>query len=101
VHRDSVLLIGVCLGLLLSLISPRLFIAVLFLFGDYLDRGYGSWFWPTLGFFFMPWTTLAYAWAVNANHHSVSGIYLVAVILAVLVDVSGHGGAGNRARRRR
>jgi hypothetical protein len=89
-----------CFGILLSLISPRLFIAVLFLFSNYLDRAYGSFIWPLLGFFFMPWTVLAYAWAMNA-HHSVSGIYLVAVIAAVLVDLSSHGGGGARYRRRR
>jgi len=88
-----------CLGILLSLISPRLFIAVLFVFTNYLNRAYGSFVWPLLGFFFMPWTVLAYAWARNA-HGSVSGIYLVAVVAAVLVDVSSHGG-GARYRRRR
>ena len=90
-----------CLGILLSLISPRLFVAVLFLFSNYLDRAYGSFIWPLLGFFFMPWTVLAYAFAINANHHSVSGIYLVAVVAAVLVDLSSHGGGGARFRRRR
>ena len=89
-----------CLGILLSLISPRLFIAFLFFFSDYLDRAYGSFFWPLVGFFFMPWTVLAYAWAMNANG-SVSGIYLLAVIAAVVVDLSGHGGGGATYRRRR
>lgn len=88
-----------CLGLLLSLISPRLFLAFLFFFSTYLDRAYGSWFWPTVGFFFMPWTTLAYAWAMNA-HGSVTGIYLLAVAAAVVVDLGGSGGAGRRVRRR-
>jgi len=88
-----------CLGILLSLVSPRLFIAVLFVFTNYLNRAYGSFIWPLLGFFFMPWTVLAYAWAQNA-HGSVSGIYLVAVVAAVLVDLSSHGG-GARYRRRR
>jgi hypothetical protein len=90
----------VCLGLLLSLISPRLFIAFLFFFTNYLDRAYGSFFWPLVGFFLMPWTVLAYAWAMNA-HGSVTGIYLLAVIAAVIVDVSSHGGGGARFRRRR
>jgi hypothetical protein len=89
-----------CLGILLALFSPRLLIAVLFFFTDYLSRAYHSFIWPTLGFFFLPWTTLAYAFAINA-HGSVSGIYLVAVVAAVLVDLSSHGGGGARYRRRR
>jgi hypothetical protein len=89
----------VCFGILLALISPRLFIAFLFFFTDYLSRAYHSFLWPLLGFFVLPWTTLAYAWAINA-HGSVRGIYLVAVVAAVLVDLSSHGG-GARYRRRR
>jgi len=89
-----------CLGVLLALLSPRLLIAVLFFFTDYLSRGYHSFIWPLLGFFFLPWTTLAYAFAIN-QHGSVSGLYLVAVVVAVFVDLGSHGGGGARYRRRR
>ncbi len=89
-----------CLGILLSLISPRLLIAVLFFFTDYLSRAYHSFIWPLLGFFFLPWTTLAYAFAIDA-HGSVSGIYLVLVVVAVFVDLSSHGGGARYRRRRR
>jgi hypothetical protein len=88
----------VCFGVLLSLISPRLLIAVLFFFSDYLSRAYHSFVWPLLGFFFLPWTTLAYAFAINA-HGSVTGIYLVAVVAAVLVDIGAVGGGGRYRRR--
>jgi hypothetical protein len=87
-----------CLGILLSLISPRLFIAFLFFFTHYLSRAYHSFIWPTLGFFFLPWTTLAYAFAINA-HGSVTGIYLVAVVAAVLVDIGAIGGGGRYRQR--
>jgi len=89
----------VCLGILLAIFSPRLLIAVLFFFTDYLSRAYHSFIWPLLGFFFLPWTTLAYAFAMNA-HGSVSGLYLVLVIVAVFVDLSSSG-SGARYRRRR
>ena len=88
-----------CLGILLALFSPRLLIAVLFFFTDYLSRAYHSFIWPLLGFFFLPWTTLAYAFAINA-HGSVSGLYLVLVVVAVFADLSSHGG-GARYRRTR
>jgi hypothetical protein len=34
---------------------------VLFLFSDLLSRAFDSWIVPLLGFFLLPWTTLAYA----------------------------------------
>jgi hypothetical protein len=87
-----------CGAILAALISPRLLIAILFFFSEYLDRAYGRWIWPTLGFFFMPWTVLAYAWAMNA-HGSVEGLYLVAVVAAVIVDVGAHGQGARHQRR--
>ena len=45
----------------------------------------------------MPFTTLAYAWAINSNG-SVSGFYLVVVILAVLMDLGSLGGGASQHR---
>jgi hypothetical protein len=78
---------------------PRLALALVFIFSNYLGRAYDSMLWPLLGFFFMPLTTLAYAWAMN-THGNVSGIYLVAVVIAVLMDLGLIGGSGASARRR-
>jgi hypothetical protein len=78
---------------------PRLALALVFLFSNYLGRAYDTMIWPLLGFFFMPLTTLAYAWAVN-THGSVTGIYLVVVVIAVLMDLGLVGGSGASARRR-
>ena len=50
-----------CLVVLLALISPRLAIFALWLFSNVLDRAYDSWIVPLIGFFVLPWTTLAYA----------------------------------------
>jgi len=86
-----------CLLVLVAFFFPRLVIVLLALFSHYLSV-YSSALWPILGFFFLPYTTLAYAWAMNA-HGSVDGVYLVAVIVAVLVDLGVLGG-GARARRR-
>jgi hypothetical protein len=78
---------------------PRLALALVFLFSNYLGRAYDTMIWPLLGFFFMPLTTLAYAWAVN-SHGTVTGIYLVVVVIAVLMDLGLVGGSGASARRR-
>ena len=47
----------------------------------------------------MPLTTLAYAFAINANG-SVNGIYLVVVVIAVLIDLGSLGGGGEGYSRR-
>jgi hypothetical protein len=75
-----------CLVGCLGLLFPRLALALVFLFSGYLGRAYQTTIWPVLGFFFMPLTTLAYAWAVNTNG-TVTGIYLVVVVIAVLIDL--------------
>ena len=88
-----------CLLVIVGLITPRFVLFVLWVFTDYLSRAYGTWFWPTIGFFFMPTTTLGYAIAQNA-FHGVQGWGLVLVILGVLLDLGLLGG-GARNRRRR
>lgn len=75
-----------CLLGCLALLFPRLVLFLVFLSSNYLGRAYETNIWPLLGFFFMPLTTLAYAWAVNTNG-TVTGIYLVVVVIAVLFDL--------------
>lgn len=81
----------------LALAAPRLAIVLVVVFSDYIGRAYETMLWPLLGFFFMPLTTLGYAYAMNTNG-SVSGPYLVVVVVAVLLDF-GLIGSGAKARR--
>ncbi len=82
-----------------ALIAPRVVIGLVVIFSDYIGNAYSTTLWPLLGFFFMPLTTLAYAWAINDNG-SVAGIHLVAVVIAVLIDLGIIGGnASNRKVR--
>ena len=84
----------------LALSAPRLALLLVVFFSNYIGRAYESPLWPFLGFFFMPLTTLAYAWAIN-SHGSVDGGFLVVVVLAVLIDLGIIGGsAKNRYRAR-
>ena len=89
-----------CLIGCLALFTPRLAIILVVIFSNYIGQAYETFFWPFLGFLFMPLTTLAYAWAVN-SHGTVTGIYLVVVVFAVLLDLGLVGGGGASARRRR
>jgi hypothetical protein len=87
-----------CLVGCLALSAPRFAIVLVVLFSDYIGRAYETTIWPVVGFLFMPMTTLAYAWAINSNG-SVSGIQLVAVVVAVLIDLGLVGGSAANQRR--
>lgn len=82
------------------MVFPRLAIVVVVIFSDYIGTACQTVLWPLLGFFFMPLTTLAYAWAWHSGGGSVAGIGLVVVILAALMDLGIIGsGAHNQKTR--
>jgi hypothetical protein len=87
-----------CFVALLSLISPRLALFAIWIFSDLLSRAFDSWVVPLLGFFLLPWTTLAYAvmWSVGTD--KVFGLEWFIVILAFFVDLSSYA-QSDRARR--
>jgi len=86
-----------CLVALFALISPRLALFVLWLFSDVLERAYDDWIVPVIGFFLLPWTTLAYAafWSWGTN--GVEGFEWFFVIFAFLIDLGSYA-HGNRSR---
>ena len=87
-----------CLVVLLAFISPRLALFAIFLFSNLLSRAFDSWLVPLLGFFLLPWTTLAYALMWSASTNRVSGFEWFIVILAFLADL---GSYANRGRLQR
>ena len=84
----------------LALLAPRFAIVLVVLLSDYIGRAYESMLWPFLGFLFMPLTTLAYAWAINSRG-SVEGVHLLAVIVAILMDLGLLGGSAASRKRAR
>lgn len=88
-----------CLLVILVLAFPRVVLVLMFLLSNYLQRAYQNLLLPIIGFFFLPITTIVYAWLVN-EHHPIAGIYLVILIVSVVLDVGATGG-GEWHRRRR
>jgi hypothetical protein len=88
-----------CLVLLFALLSPRLAIIVVAIFSNLLTRAFdGSWVVPLIGFFILPWTTLAYALMWDNSSRGVHGFEWFIVIVAFLIDLGSL--AGGAARRR-
>lgn len=81
-----------CLLLIVILAFPRVALALMFLFSNYLERAYHSVLILLLGFILLPLTTIVYAWLVN-NGYPIVGLNLIWVLLAVLIDLGslGHG----------
>lgn len=89
-----------CFVAALAFFFPRVTIILLALLSDYIGRAFNhEWLWPVLGFFFMPYTLLAYAFAKNANG-SIDGLYMVLVVVAVLIDFGVIGGGAQSSRKR-
>jgi hypothetical protein len=88
-----------CLLALFALISPRLALILMAIFSDTLSHAFGTWITPLIGFFILPWTTLAYAafWDWGPGHH-VYGYEWIFVGLAFFIDLCSYVG-GQRARR--
>jgi hypothetical protein len=80
-----------CLTVIFSLFFPRLAMVAIWLCTSWFSIAFNGILWPILGFIFMPYTTLAYMAAMINNHHSASGLWLVLVVFAALVDIGGHG----------
>ena len=87
-----------CFVFLFALISPRLAILFLWLFSEILDRAYDDWILPFLGFFLLPWTTLAYAIMWDVGSSGVEGFEWFIVVLAFLADLSSYA-VSDRQRR--
>ena len=86
-----------CVLALLAFVGPRVVLALLFLFTNYLNRAFDTFLLPLLGFLFLPWTTIA--WAIAQNElGGANGIGLLVIVLGVLADVGVLGG-GARGRR--
>ncbi|HVB85361.1 MAG TPA: hypothetical protein VNK23_01680 [Candidatus Dormibacteraeota bacterium] len=87
-----------CLVVIVVLAFPRIALVLLFLFSHYLQHAYHGLLLPLVGFLFLPITTLAYAWMANTGRPT-TGVNLLILIVAVVVDLGGLGHGVSRRRR--
>jgi hypothetical protein len=78
-----------CLFILLTMLSPRLGIVVVWALTNYVSRAFDTWFWPLLGLIFLPWTTLIYI-LVAAPAGGITFWGWLMVGLGLLSDVAAH-----------
>ena len=90
-----------CLIALLALISPRLALFFVFLFSNMIDRAFDGWLLPLLGFFLLPWTTLAYTVMWDTGTRTVDGFEWFVVVLAFLADLASYAGGRQLSLRQR
>ncbi|MEX2673194.1 MAG: hypothetical protein WD294_13905 [Phycisphaeraceae bacterium] len=88
-----------CFIVLIAFFFPRVVLAGLFLFSTYLHNAYETVLWPVVGFFVLPFATLAYAFAMN-EAGGLEGFYLVIFIVAILFDI-GSFSSSTAVRQRR
>jgi len=88
-----------CLLLIVVLAFPRVVMVLMFLFSNYLQRAFHSLLIPLFGFFFLPLTTLVYAWLTNTGQ-PIEGVNVIILIVAVLLDAGGLGGGEYHRRQR-
>jgi hypothetical protein len=83
---------------LVALVAPRVVSVVLWFFTDWFVLAFSNRFLLfVLGVVFLPFTTLAYAWAVNQEGGVHSTFFIVVMCIAVLGDLGAL--AGSRRRR--
>jgi hypothetical protein len=86
-----------CFLVLLAFATPRLVVALLWLFSRWFEGLFPSALWPILGFVFLPTTLLWY----TAVQHWFAGQWtlwpIVGLVVAILIDLSPAKGRRRRA----
>ncbi len=90
-----------CLVFLIGIAFPRIAVILLWFFTFWVNKAFaGGILLPLLGLIFLPYTLLWYVIVMNA-FHGVWGFWQVALmVIAIILDLSSHGG-GARAYSRR
>lgn len=75
--------------------APRVALVLMWLFNDRISQAFGGILLPLIGFFLLPWTTLAFVLLAPGGIGALDAVILV---IALLADLGAYGG-GYRSRR--
>jgi hypothetical protein len=74
--------------LLVLSLWPRLWIIGFWIFDqEGIGHAFSTWIIPALGFVFLPWTTLLYAWMWAISSNAVTGWEWIVVAVGFLIDI--------------
>jgi hypothetical protein len=82
---------GCCVVALLLFFGPRVALALIWLLTNWYAAFSSTWI-ALLGFFLLPWTSLAWMYTYFHNEGALSGGYVVLIVVGVLADLSAVGG---------
>lgn len=80
----------------IAMIAPRAALFLVWILTPLVNRAFGTFLIPLLGFVFLPFTTLVYSLAYSPAIGGPSGLGWLWVLLAFLVDLASYGGAASR-----
>jgi hypothetical protein len=90
-----------CLIGCVAVAFPRFALFLVWFFGNsYFERAFGSWLVPLLGFFFLPLTTLTFAFGMNSlgTPGQMGPVAWLLVFVALAVDLGLWRGGANGAK---
>jgi hypothetical protein len=84
--------------LIIGLFLPRLVATILYFFSTWFVGVFQTWYWPLLGFIFMPYTMLWYSAVMNWFGGTWGFWQILILIIAIIADFSsGKKGTEKRA----
>ena len=89
-----------CFVFLAAFVSARFALFLTWLLTTRMGVAFTSGWIGLLGFFILPWTTLAWTWMYQPAKNGVDGFGVIVVVFAFIVDVASYG-SGDRERRQR
>lgn len=85
-----------CFLVVIAMLFPRVFIAYLWFFTEWLHMAFDNMLWPILGFLFAPFTLLWYSVVVNHYGGEWGWLQIIVMVIAVITDISPSGAARQR-----
>ena len=84
-----------CLVLIMAFLGPRVALFFTWIFSDQLKIAFDSFWIAFLGFLFLPWTTLFYAFAYQA-FTGISGFGWILVAFGLFLDIASYTAGARR-----